>query len=224
MVFIKNLLRITILILMVTGIALGRDLTGYGVKVGLNMAKVIDAEVAAKTNPGLALGGFAIIDLDLPLFIHPEVMFSQKGYKWELVGDFDEYTSELKYTHRTNYIDINILVVYPVNDRVFAFVGPYISPFLSGKAKTEVNYSAKGEISPVMQAWFDEMEEENSGEEDIESDDANGMDMGFVIGFGYDFGTINLEARYGIGLRRTKKIEGPSHLNSVIQIIAGYRF
>lgn len=234
----RHPMRLTVVMLpLMAGLAFGQGLTEYGAKAGLNLANIGGGDVKEDTNMklGLALGGYATFDFGLPVLIRPEVMFAQKGFKIEesetVEGMTIGMTYDLKYTFGLNYLDINALAVYPVNDQIRVFAGPSFAPFLSGKSKTEVDISVEGEIDPILQAFIDVMEEPFPVEEDIESDEMNGMDIGFIIGAGYNLGAVNLEARYSLGLKQAYKEEYDPGImkvkdvkNNVIQIIVGYGF
>lgn len=227
----RNPMRIIAVVLpLMAGLAFGQGLTDKGVKVGLNLANVgggdatkdeLGGDPAMKF--GFALGGYATFDFGLPVLIRPEVMFAQKGYKIESSETEEDLTIDLKGTFGLNYLDINVLAVYPVSDQIHVFAGPSISPFLSGKAKMEADISFEGEIDPIWRALLDELGEGLNIEEDIESDDLNGMDIGFIIGAGYNLGAINLVARYSLGLKNAYD-EDTDMKNNVIQIVVGYGF
>ena len=223
--------RLTVLVLaLMAGLAFGQGLTGFGATVGLNLANIgvgdatkdeLGSDPAMKF--GFALGGFATLDLGLPVLIRPEVIFSQKGYRTEVSVTEGGITIDLKGTFRLNYLDINALAVYSISDQISIFAGPSISPYLNGKGKLEVDISIEGDADPILQAIVDALEEELTGEEDIESDDMNGMDFGLIVGAWYNLGRITIEARYSLGLKKAID-EDFDAKNRVIQIMVGYGF
>ncbi len=226
----RNSMRMIAVVLpLMAGLAFGQGLTDKGVKVGLNLANVSGdvEELDIKMKLGFALGGYATFDFGLPVLIQPEVMFTQKGFKADGSETVDGITLDVKSTTGLNYLDINALAVYPVNDQIRVFAGPSFAPFLSGKGKAEVDISVEGEIDPILQAIYDEMEEELTGEIDIESDDMNGMDMALIFGGSYaltlPFGDIAVEARYSLGLKNAFDAVAVTK-NNVIQFIVGYGF
>ncbi len=216
---------------MATSIAFGQVLTGYGAKVGLNLANIGGA--AAKenftTDPimrlGIAAGGFATFDFGLPVLIRPEVMFSQKGYEMEIWYYEHGYVVIVDFmaTLRINYLDINALAVYPINDQIYVFAGPSFSQFLSGKYEEEWDARLDEERHHPWLPWFLDAMEKTPGEEDINA--INETDMGLILGGGYTLemplGNIDFEARYSLGL---KNVFGRDLVmkNNVIQIIVGY--
>ena len=197
-----NRLKIAVLILSVVTFASGQPLTGYGVKLGLNLANiggsdVDDIDPAPSMKLGAAVGGFATLDFDLPVTFQLEGLYSMKGYVLEEGGD--------KFTVAVNYLDINVLVVYNINESISVFAGPTISPFIGGKVTFDPD---PGDFS-----------------EDIDSDDMNGMDFGLTFGGGYGltlpFGDIVVEARYSLGLKKAYD-DGSDVKNNVIQIMVSY--
>ncbi|MCH7732529.1 MAG: PorT family protein [Candidatus Marinimicrobia bacterium] len=185
-----------------------QGITGKGVKVGLNLANVAGDDVEdANSKIGFAVGGYLTYEINEKLSIQPEVMFSQKGYKIEEKLDFFGVTMSMKGTIGLNYLDVNPLVVYSLNENLRVLAGPSFGLFLNGKSKIELDIDG-------------ESEEE---EEDIESDDLNGMDFGLIIGAGYNLGIVEVEARYSLGLKNAYD-EDIDMKNNVFQIVVGYSF
>lgn len=211
----KHPLWLTVLVLpLMAGLAFGQGLTGFGAKAGLNLANIGGADATKDSlgaDPdmklGLALGGYATFDFGLPVLIQPEVLFSQKGYKIDVSEDFFGETLSIAGAIGLNYLDINLLAVYPINDQISVFAGPSLGQFLSGKSELTVEIG--GESDTV--------------EEDIESDDMNGMDYGLIIGGGYNLGMLSVEARYSLGLKKAIN-EDLDMKNNVIQVMVGYSF
>lgn len=185
-----------------------QGITGKGVKVGLNLANVAGDD-AEDTNMkiGLAIGGYATFDFGLPVLIRPEVMFSQKGFKIDEEEEFFGETMSIEGTFSVNYLDINPLAVYPINDMISVFVGPSLGLFINGKSEITVKIAGESETT----------------DEDIESDDMNGMDFGLIIGGGYNLGMVEVEARYSLGLKDAYD-EDSDMKNNVFQIVVGYSF
>jgi len=212
--FTKNLMRLGIVLATMLGLAFGQGLTGFGAKVGLNLANIGGSDVTKDhlgADPdmklGFALGGFATFDFGLPVLIRPEVLFSQKGYKIDVSEDFFGETLSLKGADGLNYLDINLLAIYPINDQISVFAGPSLGLFLSGKSEATVKIGSVSETT----------------EEDIKSEDMNGMDFGLIIGGGYNLGMVNVEARYSLGLKKAID-EDFDAKNNVIQVMIGYSF
>ena len=95
--------------------------------------------------------------------------------------------------------------------------------FTNGKAKVEWQFTFEGDVDPEVQAIYDELEEELSGEDDVASGDMNGIDFGLIVGAGYNLGTITLEARYSLGLKEALN-ENVDLKNNVIQVVLAYSF
>ena len=177
-------------------------MTGKGIKVGANLANISGDDVEAEDTSmkyGALIGGYATFKISDALSLQAEVMYSQKGYKL----DMDILGFSLKTTASVNYLDINPLALYSVSDQIYILAGPTLGVFLSGTIKMDIDG-----------------EEE---EEDIESDDMNGMDFGVIIGGGYSLGTFNIEARYSLGLKNAYD-EDFDATNTAIQILIAYPF
>lgn len=219
----RHPLRLTVLMLaLMAGLAFGQGLTGFGVKAGLNLANVSGEDVG-EVDPimklGFAVGGSATFDFGLPVLIRPEVLFSQKGYEINEEETVLGQTFSVEADFGVNYLDINLLAVYAIGDKINVFAGPSLGLFLSGKTKIKVAFAGES------------VEEEV----DIESDGINGMDMGLMLGAGYNLGAIGVDLRYSLGLKEAYKadtsldpdivkMEVVDIKNNVIQVIVGYSF
>jgi len=199
----RNPMRIIAVVLfLITGLVSGQGLTSKGVIAGLNLANVSgedteDLDLTMK--PGLAVGGYATFDFGLPVAIRPEVIYSQKGFTW----DFTLLGIDVESTSAVNYIDINALTVYTINDQIGIYAGPSFGLFAGGK----ITVTAGGE-------------KETEG---ITSEDMNGMDIALIIGGSYNLGVVTVEARYSLGLKNAYDADDDMK-NNVIQIIVGYGF
>ena len=192
-----NFLKLAVVTIALTAITLGQGMTGYGAKAGLNLANVSGDKAYddAKMKIGLAVGGFATFDFGLPVLVQAELLFSQKGWK------FDETGYEA--TFNLNYIDINPLALYPINDQINVIAGLNLALPLGGTSKSK-------------------QEGEPEQEGDLEAEDMNGMEFGIIIGGSYNVGVVNIEARYNLGLKSFD--EDVDAMNNVIQIMAAYSF
>jgi len=193
---------IAVVLFLITGLVSGQGLTSKGVIAGLNLANVSgedteDLDLTMK--PGLAVGGYATFDFGLPVAIRPEVIYSQKGFTW----DFTLLGIDVESTSAVNYIDINALTVYTINDQIGIYAGPSFGLFAGGK----ITVTAGGE-------------KETEG---ITSEDMNGMDIALIIGGSYNLGVVTVEARYSLGLKNAYDADDDMK-NNVIQIIVGYGF
>jgi hypothetical protein len=164
-------------------------ITGYGGKVGLNLA-TLSADPEDEVCPdscdmkmGLAAGAFFGIGITDTISIQPEVLFSMKGAKDEL---FDE---EGKIN--INFVDVPILLRADIptmgNIRPFVTAGPALGFVTSAKFE------------------FD-------GEEEDFKDEIESVNFSAVIGGGVQIGQATVEARYDFGLRNLEK-ENPDELD-----------
>jgi hypothetical protein len=103
--------------------------TRFGVKAGLNLANVSAKDIEGNKNLlGAAAGVMADVSFSDLLSFHPELLFSQKGVK------FDE--SGVTAQSRINYIDLPLLLRVKA-DGLFFEAGPQAGFVIS--QKTEVN-------------------------------------------------------------------------------------
>jgi hypothetical protein len=200
---------------------------GFGIKGGLNMAKLnvedadVDMDEGFKLGP--TFGGFVTYNLNDKLAIQPEILYTAKGGSYEysesmMGGGYDvlwDSNSELK----MNWLDIPILVAFKPNDKIRIFAGPFLEIYLNGKADYE------GTISGTYEG--ETFSESESGSEDIESDEINSPGFGLIFGGAYMLGNnLEVEARYALGLTSIIEDEGEdiegSLKNSGIQVLVNY--
>lgn len=180
---------------------------GYGVKGGLNMAKFTgdDADFEGIADPGFVLGptigGFATFNLGDMLAIQPEVLYTKKGSSYEL----SEEGFDLNMDFSMNWLEIPVLAVVNIQDKIKIFAGPYLDLFLSGTIDMEMAFGGESE----------------SDSEDIESDDVTSPGFGFIFGGTFMLGdNLGIEARYSLGL--TSMDEEDDLKNSGIQVLVNY--
>ena len=182
----------------------------FGVKAGVNLAKISGNDFADETDRklGVVFGGYGRVGLTDLLYFQPELLFSSQGYKTEFTyTDFDpttfetfEVTEELKL--KTTYLNVPLMVGANF-DGFNVQVGPQLGLLLSAKSESDVNG--------------------NSEEEDVK-DELKSIDLGLNIGVGYELESgLNFGARYGIGLSDiAEDNEGDAVKNSVLQFTIGY--
>lgn len=179
----------------------------FGVKAGINLSNVYDEEgedFVADGKVGFAGGVFVSIPLGAYVGIQPELLYSQKGFKYESQGLLG---GENKFTRTTSHLDIPVhLQIKPI-ENLSILVGPQFSYLLS--TKNEFNgYSV---------------------EEEREIDDENYKKGVFGLSAGVDFNVDNflISARAAWDLSKTDKDGEESSLrykNQVIQFTVGYTF
>jgi len=178
---------------------------GFGVKGGITLAD-LDATGDQDTVPtgfrvGLVIGGFVTWPLAGRLEFQPEVLFTQKGSKSDVLGG----TS----TQKLDYLDIPLLVSYRIKgsrEQSFAvFGGPSIGVRL--RARSNAAFGA------------------GSFEEDV-SDQVKSTDFAAVGGLAYHRGRLVFDGRYSWGLTDIDKETGDDIeiRNRGISFLAGWRF
>jgi hypothetical protein len=184
------------------------QLTAYGPKLGLNLAKLSGDDVEkSKIKTGVAIGGFATFGFGEIFALQPELYYSMKGDKE------DGFVGEIPATRtiKLSYLEVPVLakVNLPTQSKVkpALFAGPSLGIKLGSKVKIE----AGGQSQEATL-------------EDIKS-----IDLGLVVGIGIDFkmtnGTICLDGRYTMGLSSIDDSpDNLSYKNNVIGFLAGYSF
>lgn len=170
-----------------------------GVKAGLNLANVGGDDVEdTDMRPSFHVGGYLNYAFSDALSLQPELLFNSVGAKSSYTdpdfGDVDE-------TLKLSYISIPVNLQYSFGV-VNIHTGPQFSFLMSAKSK----YEADGV------------------DEDVDVKDGfKGLDLGWGIGLGANFGKLNATARYTLGLSNIADVEDADVKNNVIQISLGYR-
>ncbi len=112
----------------VAGVANAQE-ARFGIKAGVNLANVTNADVNSKKNlVGAAAGLMADFSFSDLISLHPEVLFSQKGVKFEGGGNSIQV--------RRTYVDVPLLLRVKA-DGLFFEAGPQVG-FLAAQ-KYEIN-------------------------------------------------------------------------------------
>ncbi|HEX5003019.1 MAG TPA: porin family protein [Bacteroidia bacterium] len=128
--------------------------------------------------------------------IHPQLLFSSKGAK------FDDGTDKIPYN--LNYIEVPIWGRYNLENGLHFDFGPYIG-FLMG-------VTVDGES-----------EYQNGNATHKFKDDYKSTDVGIGFGLGYEFKTpLGIAVNYNLGLSNIADYEGGDLKNSLIKISLSY--
>lgn len=170
----------------------------FGVKAGLNLANISAKDIEGNKNLlGATAGVMADISFSDLLSFHPELLFSQKGVKYEETGSTGQT--------RTNYLDIPLLLRVKA-DGLFFEAGPQAG-FLLG-LKSEATVAGLGTFSSTS------------------TDGTRKIDIGYIAGVGYQL-PMGLEfgVRYNGGISDlSDPSSDPKTRNSVFQFQVGYLF
>lgn len=164
-----------------------------------------DREFAHSINTfGFTFGGFANIELNRWLSIHPEILLAFKGSRTELRSGALNDIRDLR------YIEVPLLahITFPASKR--------LAPYLS--------------IGPTAGYLLSfEVEDVDDGAISDRKDDARAIDMGLVIGLGANVAlsrqhALVIEARYDRGLRGIDKTDMADIQNQILSIMLGYQY
>lgn len=180
-------------------------ITGKGIKLGLNYTNATGSDVKdAKAVLGIAAGGFLTYSINDMWAIQPELLYSQKGYKYE----FDFLGTTVASSIATTYLDIPILVRLNIPTegtmKPNIVLGPSVGILMSAKAKASV--------AGITVATTD-----------VKKDSAS-TDIGMVVGAGIESGTMSYDLRYQMGLSALDKDGKAKAYNSVISLLIGWSF
>ncbi|MDR0832911.1 MAG: PorT family protein [Candidatus Symbiothrix sp.] len=176
----------------------------FGVTAGLNFSNWSGDVKDAKMKTGFQAGVVADFALTESFSIAPELLFAQRGTKFEAGDESSTYT--------LNYLQlpINALYKFSIADdsKLFIFAGPYVGYGLSGTVKEK----------------FDG--ESDSGDIKFGSGDGklNPLDFGINAGVGYQYTKFFIKAQYGLGFGNLSNSSKESIKNGSIGISVGYLF
>lgn len=185
-----------------------RDKVRIGAKVGFNKANIYDEnsdDFVADPRYGLAVGGFIAIPIGTYLGFHPELMYSQKGFK----GEETVFGSEYKLERTTNYLDVPLLLAFKPSKNFTLVAGPQYSYLLSREDK------------------FTGFGVNIQDEQDFENENLRKNIMGAVIGLDININNFviggraswDLQNNHGDGTSST-----PQYKNMLLQATVGLAF
>lgn len=182
-----------------------------GVKGGLSLSHLsIDDANDKNILGGFHLGGWANLPISGPLSLQPELLFSQKGSKWE--DKTNTYNAEVKL--HLNYLEVPVNLVYNLSKDVDFQLGPYIGFLLSSDSETKISSGS------VNMNFNSELDKENF----------TSPDLGLQGGMRFYVKPIYLGFTYKLGLSQVAK-DGRSSENMLgdaanrsIQVYAAFAF
>lgn len=147
-----------------------------GIKGGLNVSNLyIDDVNDENARYGFNVGVYGQVVSNDVFALQPELLFTTKGAKGEYTGLIDQTVK-----FNLNYLELPILAVFKLGDAAEIHVGPYVSYLLSA------NTSFSGDLA--------------NGTDDIDRDQLKSFDYGLAGGVGFNFGALQIGARYNYGL------------------------
>ncbi|HEX6222789.1 MAG TPA: porin family protein [Chryseolinea sp.] len=148
-----------------------------GIKGGLNVSNLyIDDVSDENARFGFNFGVYGQVFSSDAFAIQPELLFSTKGSKVEYGGNL--FDQSVKYN--LSYLDLPVLAVFKLGESAEIHVGPYVGYLLGA------NISHEGDLG--------------NGTDDIDRDNLKPFDYGLAGGFGLNFGSVQVGARYNLGL------------------------
>lgn len=185
-----------------------RNKVSLGFKGGTNFANIFDADSESFENDfrvGLAAGMFLQIPLGDLLGIHPEIMFSQKGFK----GDGSLFGVDYEFSRTSNFIDVPLMVALKPSSRVTLLAGPQFSYLLS----TTEDITADDLGVEII--------------EEFDNQDLRNNILGFAAGIDININQIVIGLRASWDLTNNSSdgsSEAIRYRNMIYQVTAGFRF
>ncbi|HEX6227653.1 MAG TPA: porin family protein [Chryseolinea sp.] len=171
-----------------------------GIKGGLNASNIITDEVNNKdARYGFHAGVYGQLFVNEGFAIQPELNYSTKGNK--VITDFGIIDQETKLN--LSYLDVPVLAVFKLGNAAEIHAGAYWA-YLVG-----ANIDTDGDLGDDFRQ--------------LDRDNFDNWDYGLVGGVGFNFGDVQVGARYNYGLNEIARSEGAKRIlggarNSVGQI------
>ena len=208
----KTLMKLLIVIIALTTTLESFAQIKFGVKGGLNFAKVLDKTNNRtysddyKSKIGFNLGVTAEYSISQKFAIEPGLLFSTKGCKME---------NSVPGSINLNYLEVPINAIFKIelsSARILFIAGPYLGYALSGKIKAS---------EPILGDNEDSKEQKV-----IIGTDIKALDFGLNVGTGVEIKDITASLQYGYGLANlTLHPENEAKLkNRILGISLGYKF
>jgi outer membrane protease len=156
----------------------------FGVKGGVNFSNlytedVDDNNVLTSFNAGL----YVTLPVTNFLAIQPEFLFSRKGAELTYDNAFANGTAKFK----LNYIEVPLLGKANITPNFNLHLGPYVAYLIDAQISNETDGGSF------------------NFEDNLDNDNFNKFDAGISLGFGFDFESIGIGARYNYGLTTVGK-------------------
>lgn len=147
-----------------------------GIKGGLNVSNLYMNDVSDENaRYGFNVGVYGQVVSSETAALQLELLYSTKGAKSTYSGAFNQ-----EVTYNLNYLDLPVLAVIKLGKSAEIHLGGYASYLLSA------NISYAGDVV--------------NGVQEIDKDNLKSFDYGLVGGVGFNFGQVQVGARYNYGL------------------------
>jgi len=184
-----------------------------GITAGLNVSNVNESGYGENFKPGFQTGFVADFGITQNFSIMPELLFTQRGCKYDGVNNRDAGSSTL------NYLQLPINAAYKfdvrMGSKVFVFAGPYFGYGISGTSKDDVTGSSS---SIKFGSGYN----------------TKPFDFGINVGVGYEYEKVFIKLQYNQGISNIYNYQGSfdnytdntnfSVRNQNIAITVGYYF
>ena len=177
----------------------GSDANIYGEDLGANFSKT--------SRVGFLVGGFAEFEFGMVVAIEPQLLWVQKGGKYDI--DLTDGSGSGSLTFKLDYIQVPVLfkAEYRKAGQDFApslFAGPAVAFKTSCKLDVEAGSASVSDDCPA--------------------DGVNSLGWSLIFGLGIEFERLVLQARYDLGLSNVSQGSAEDFKNGGWGITLGYGF
>jgi len=167
----------------------------FGIKAGLNISD-FNSKDGATTDliPGFNVGVFSKLPLTTLIAFQSELSLTTKG----ATVTYNSLLLDGSANFNLTYLEMPLLCVFNVTNRVNLQVGPYVAYLLDAKVTNKSNVTLF------------------NFEQNLNTDNYNRIDAGIVFGAGIDVHGITMGARYNLGLTKVGKTQSFLGTNYII--------
>ena len=193
--------------------AAGQLVPSFGLKAGLNVSSITGNNITGldfKSRASFNAGVMADLPFSDLLSFHPELLYSQKGAKFNGSLEEDNMLVSVTGSLRLHYLDLPLLLRLKTNGFFFE-AGPQLGYLLGVKQEARADALGLGSLGSYS---------------DTNLDGYRRLDVGYVVGLGYQLPQgLELGLRYNGGFSDINNPSGdPKLRNSVFQAQVGYSF
>lgn len=191
-----------------TSTLLAQQRWSAGPRIGVNVSSLYGKNNYFNAKAGLIVGGFVSYSSINHFGISADILYSQRGGKYDNPGDRSSHVQHL------NYLEIPVVARYYLNlsgnFRPNFFIGPSLGILLDAKRTKSINQGTSYPDSDTK-------------------DEFESLDLGGTGGFQANFKVKNrqrflVDARYTLGLTNVGKSPAPWLGNSTFSFTLGYSF
>ena len=228
----KNFIKTTLIICLLTLNITTQAQIKFAVKTGLNINNIVQElengeEFKTKIKLAYHLGATVSYTINKKMSIQHGLQFSSKGFSNDLEQYEQEGVSIDGYnTQSYYYLEIPIHLIYKLNRKIQVFAGPYFALGIGGKQKWDYTISSTSDSENYKDEKLNKPIFTNDYMSNLENGENpySALDFGLNFGLGYQAKYVLINIGYSHGLGNLSLVDSDTFKisNKVISISASY--